>query len=142
MTAHSTAPRRARPDSLTALAGHLAAALLVAVAPARALADAPWGYRIGEEHQPRQVNLCETEAQARELAAIFRKYGVRPGFAALSNAPACARRVVAVVPMQVLETVVVAPRTANEYRVSFVLVEVGEEPTRAVLVTTRPVAAP
>ncbi len=118
--------------------------LLAAVAglPSVAGAEGPWSYRLGERHPARQVNLCESESEARELAGIFRKYGVRPGFAALSNAPACRRRVAAVEPLEVLEAVVVSPDSASEYRVIFVRVRIEGEETHPVLVTTRRVEAP
>ncbi len=118
--------------------GGVGALAAIAAGPSLA-ADGPWGYRLGERHPARQVNLCETEAEARELAGIFRKYGVRPGFAALSNAPACARRVAAVEPLEVLETIVVSPDSAEAYRVTFVRVRIEGEATLPVLVTTRPV---
>ena len=46
-----------------------------------------WYYTLGEQRQNQQGNFCPTQEDVSELAAIFRKYGVRPGFAALSNSP-------------------------------------------------------
>ena len=102
-------------------------------------ASASWGYRIGERRPAGQVNLCVGAGEARELAAIFRKYGVRAGFAALSNAPACTRRVVALTPVAVLDEVVVTPRAGDPYRISFVEVRVDSGETDLILITTRTV---
>ncbi len=144
-------PRARRAASGVAGAAIAALGAVAAPLPNAAGADGPRGYRIGEQSPRRQVNLCENEAEARELAGIFRKYGVRPGFAALSNAPACARRVAVIIPLEVLEEVVVAPESAESYRISFVLVriddggedrKVDDEASRPVLVTTRPVTLP
>ena len=149
---------RFRPRAACPLAGIAIVAVLAGAPSPAPAADGPWGYTIGESRPAQQVNLCSSTGEARELANIFRKYGVRAGFSALSNAPACARAIVAVTPLAVVEQVRIAPDAADEYHVSFIAVRVDDDPgeapdagpgdepddggSDAILVTTRSVTAP
>lgn len=100
-----------------------------------------WYYTIGEVRSNQQGNFCLTRADVVELAGIFRKYGVRPGFAALSSSPNCRLSVDTFTPREVVEEVDVTTRSGkNEYTISFIRVEMaaGQD---LFLVTTRNVHA-
>ena len=106
---------------------------------ARATAgEADWHYILGEQRENQQGNFCLTEEDASELAAIFRKYGVRPGFAALSGSPNCGMRVNTFTPREVIETIQVKQGNENKYTIRFLRVEL-EDGDRQFLVTTRDV---
>ena len=98
-----------------------------------------WYYTLGEERANQQGNFCSSRGDVVEIASIFRKYGVRPGFSALSSSPNCEMRVDTFTPLEIVETVDVATKGAeHEYTISFLRVEVlgGGD---SFLVTTREV---
>ena len=114
-----------------------AVGLAVTMAPVGALAE-PWHYRLGEPRPEQQVNLCATRTDMDEVLFVFRRFGARPGYAALSNAPGCGVEVVALTPLQVVESLVISKGEPGEYRLSFVKVDLAGSETRY-LVTTRDV---
>ncbi|MDX1514658.1 MAG: hypothetical protein R3174_13050 [Gammaproteobacteria bacterium] len=124
-------------------ASNLAGALLLIaglIPPAGSVAggDAAWHYTLGEVRENQQGNFCNGADDVTELALIFRKYGVLPGFSALSGSPNCATRVGTFTPHEIVEVVVIEEGKPNEYMIRFLLVEMhGGE--RSYLVTTRDV---
>ena len=99
---------------------------------------ADWYYTLGEQRENQQGNFCLTEEDASELANIFRKYGVRPGFAALSGSPNCGMRVNTFTPHEVVEIIQVKQGDENKYTIRFLRVEM-EDGDRRFLITTRDV---
>ncbi len=97
-----------------------------------------WYYTLGEQRQNQQGNFCLTQEDVSELAAIFRKYGVRPGFAALSNSPNCGLRVNTFTPREVIEEVQIKKGDENIYTIRFLRVEM-KGGDHEFLVTTRDV---
>ena len=97
-----------------------------------------WYYTLGEQRENQQGNFCLTEEDVSELAAIFRKYGVRPGFAALSGSPNCGMRVNTFTPREVMEIIQIKQGDENKYTLRFLRVEL-EGGDRQFLVTTRDV---
>jgi hypothetical protein len=117
-----------------------ALALLLAVSPFSPAAES-WYYTLGELRANQQANFCATRGEVAEIANIFRKYGVRPGFAALSASPHCELRVDSFTPLEIVEEVDVITKGAeHEYTISFIRVEIhgGDY---SFLVTTREVRA-
>jgi hypothetical protein len=115
-----------------------APALLLAVSPISSAAEI-WYYTLGELRTNQQGNFCATRGEVAEIANIFRKYGVRPGFSALSASPHCELRVDSFTPLEIVEEVDVVTRGAeHEYTISFIRVEIhgGDH---SFLVTTREV---
>lgn len=109
-----------------------------AALPAPAASEA-WYYTLGVLRANQQGNFCLTRGDVTELAGIFRKYGVRPGFAALSSSPNCEIRVDSFTPREVIERVdVVTKNGIYEYTIRFVRVEIrgGAD---SFLITTREV---
>lgn len=121
-----------------AIAGFLIAlAGLGGARPAPADAEV-WHYTLGEIRENQQGNFCAGRGDVAELASIFRKYGVRPGFAALANSPNCEMRVRTFTPHEIVEVVEVAKGEPNEYLIRFLRVEIhGVGP--GYLITTRDV---
>jgi hypothetical protein len=116
------------------------AACLAAATSARGN-DAPWGYTIGEARPAQQVNICRDAEEMLDIARIFRKYGPRPGFSALANAPSCMVAVARVTPVRLVDELVISRGKPSEYRVRFVEVRVGDGATH-ILVTTRSLTTP
>ncbi len=115
-------------------------ALLLAI-PQLSPAAEIWFYTLGEMKANQQGNFCTTRGEVAEIANIFRKYGVRPGFSALSASPHCEMRVDSFTPMEVVEEVDVVTKGAeHEYTISFIRVEIhgGGD---SFLITTREVRA-
>ncbi len=95
-----------------------------------------WYYTLGEQRENQQGNFCLTEEDASELANIFRKYGVRPGFAALSGSPNCGMRVHTFTPHEIVEEIHIKKGSENYYTIRFLRVEM-EDGDHRFLVTTR-----
>ena len=98
-----------------------------------------WYYTLGEERVNQQGNFCSSRGDIVEIANIFRKYGVRPGFSALSSSPNCEMRVDTFTPLEIIEEIDIVTRGAeHEYTISFLRVEVigGGD---SFLITTREV---
>ncbi|MDH3414131.1 MAG: hypothetical protein OEM98_16820 [Gammaproteobacteria bacterium] len=113
-------------------------ALLLAVSPISSAADI-WHYTLGEMRANQQGNFCTTLEEVAEIANIFRKYGARPGFSALSASPHCELRVDSFTPLEIVEEVDIVTRGAeHEYTISFIRVEIHGGDDRF-LVTTREV---
>ncbi len=116
-------------------------ALLLLVAAHVSSAAEIWFYTLGEMRANQQGNFCATRGEVTEIANIFRKYGVRPGFSALSASPHCEMRVDSFTPMEIVEEVDVITKGADhEYTISFIRVEIhgGGD---SFLITTREVRA-
>ncbi len=116
------------------------ALLLLAAAHVSSAAEI-WFYTLGEMRANQQGNFCATRGEVTEIANIFRKYGVRPGFSALSASPHCEMRVDSFTPMEIVEEVDVITKGADhEYTISFIRVEIhgGGD---SFLITTREVRA-
>lgn len=114
-------------------------ALLLLVAAHVSSAAEIWFYTLGEMRANQQGNFCATRGEVTEIANIFRKYGVRPGFSALSASPHCEMRVDSFTPMEIVEEVDVITKGADhEYTISFIRVEIhgGGD---SFLITTREV---
>ncbi len=117
-----------------------AALLLLASAHVSSAAEI-WFYTLGEMRANQQGNFCTTEGEVSEIASIFRKYGVRPGFSALSASPHCELRVDSFTPLEIVEEVqVVTKGTEHEYTISFIRVEI-QGGGDSFLITTREVRA-
>lgn len=115
-----------------------ALALLVTVPPLSSAAEI-WFYTLGEMRANQQGNFCATRVEVAEIANIFRKYGVRPGFSALSASPYCEMRVDSFTPLEIVEEVAVVTKGAeHQYTISFVRVEI-EGGGDSFLITTREV---
>ena len=120
------------------LSALLLLALLPAVSAAASAAEI-WFYTLGEMRMNQQGNFCTTRGEVTEIAGIFRKYGVRPGFSALSASPHCEMRVDTFTPMEIVEEVDVVTKGAEyQYTISFIRVEV-EGGGDSFLITTREV---
>jgi hypothetical protein len=106
--------------------------------PALLLAEAngPWGYKLGEPASARQVNICDTRAEASRLAQVFENRGGRVGYAALSASPQCRIAVVAFTPQSLLRSVPVHENDVLMYTMNFIVVTTSDSDTR-VVVTTR-----
>jgi hypothetical protein len=106
------------------------------VLPARPLAAQAWYYTIDEERPEQQANFCAEREEALLVAEVFRRFGPRPGYAALSQSPKCSTRVDTFTPKEVVTQVVISEGEPGEYTVSFleVLTSRGEI---EYLVTTR-----
>ncbi|MDX1527915.1 MAG: hypothetical protein R3337_04760 [Gammaproteobacteria bacterium] len=114
--------------------------LLLAAAHVSSAAEI-WFYTLGEMRANQQGNFCATRGEVTEIANIFRKYGVRPGFSALSASPHCEMRVDSFTPLEIVEEVDVITKGAeHEYTISFIRVEIhgGGD---SFLITTREVRA-
>jgi hypothetical protein len=109
--------------------------LPLAAAGGRA-AEGSWSYRVGETRTGQQGNFCARQADAREIAAIFRRFGAPTGFAALSNAPGCFLAVHDTTPRGLLDAVRVDLQDGGHYVVRFISVDLDGD-TPAVLITTR-----
>ncbi len=127
------------PTSITRRAfAPAAVASLLAIARVSPAAEI-WYYTLGELRANQQANFCATRGEVAEIASIFRKYGVRPGFSALSASPHCEMRVDSFTPLEIVEEVDVITKGAeHEYTISFIRVEIhgGDD---SFLVTTREV---
>lgn len=131
-------PEPVMPSPSSTLFSALLALACVAGPASAAGGEGGWYYTLGEVRENQQGNFCTGPEDVAELASIFRKYGVRPGFAALSNSPNCAMRVSTFTPHEIVEVVEIAKGEPNEYRIRFIRVEVhGAGPSY--LVTTRDV---
>lgn len=118
----------------------LSLALLLAVASMSAAAEI-WFYTLGQMRADQQGNFCTTRTEVAEIANIFRKYGVRPGFSALSSSPHCEMRVDSFTPLEIIEEVdIVTKGSEHEYTISFVRVEI-QGGGDSFLITTREVRA-
>lgn len=118
----------------------MALLLLLAAAQVSSAAEI-WFYTLGEMRANQQGNFCTTRGEVTEIAGIFRKYGVRPGFSALSASPHCEMRVDSFTPMEVVEEVDVMTKGAEyEYTISFIRVEI-QGGGDSFLITTREVRA-
>ena len=80
----------------------LSFALILAVASMSTAAEI-WFYTLGETRANQQGNFCSTPGEVAEIANIFRKYGVRPGFSALSSSPNCELRVDSFTPLEIVD---------------------------------------
>ncbi len=99
-----------------------------------------WFYTLGEMRANQQGNFCATRGEVAEIANIFRKYGVRPGFSALSASPHCELRVDSFTPLEIVEEVdVVTKGSDHEYTISFIRVEIHGGGGDSFLITTREV---
>lgn len=108
-------------------------------APHSAPAAEIWFYTLDELRANQQGNFCATQGEAVEIANIFRKYGVRPGFSALSSSPSCELRVDSFTPREIIEEVNVVTKGADyEYTISFIRVEI-QGGSDSFLITTREV---
>ena len=117
-----------------------ALALLLAVFSISPAAES-WYYTLGESRANQQANFCATRGEVAEIANIFRKYGVRPGFSALSASPHCELRVDTFTPLEIVEEVDVITKGAeHEYTITFVRVEIHNG-DHSYVVTTREVRA-
>ncbi len=117
-----------------------AALLLLAAAQVSSAAEI-WFYTLGEMRANQQGNFCATRGEVTEIAGIFRKYGVRPGFSALSASPHCEMRVDSFTPLEIVEEVDVVTKGAEyEYTISFIRVEI-QGGGDSFLITTREVRA-
>lgn len=117
-----------------------ALALLMAVSSVCPAAEV-WYYTLGELRTNQQANFCATRGEVAEIANIFRKYGVRPGFSALSASPRCGVRVDSFTPLEIIEEVDVVTKGAeHEYTISFIRVEIHNG-DHSYVVTTREVRA-
>ena len=117
------------------------AALLTLAAVHVSSATEIWFYTLGEMRADQQGNFCTTRGEVTEIASIFRKYGVRPGFSALSASPHCEMRVDSFTPMEVVEEINVITKGADhEYTISFIRVEI-QGGGDSFLITTREVRA-
>ncbi|HSS66249.1 MAG TPA: hypothetical protein VLS27_17605 [Gammaproteobacteria bacterium] len=113
-------------------------ALLLAVSSISSATEI-WFYTLGEMRANQQGNFCTTRGEVAEIANIFRKYGVRPGFSALSASPYCEMRVDSFTPLEIVEEVDVVTRGAeHEYTISFIRVEI-QGGGDSFLITTREV---
>lgn len=126
-----------RPQKSRLAAVLIALGGVVGPQPASAAGET-WHYTLGEVRENQQGNFCTGPADVVELANIFRKYGVRPGFAALSHSPNCEIRVSTFTPYEVVEVVEVAQGKPNEYKIRFIRVEVHGG-VQSYLITTRDV---
>ena len=72
------------------------------------------------------------------IADVFRRFGPRPGYAALTQSPQCATRVASFTPKAVVTRVIISKGEPGEYVVSFVRVLTAEGNVEY-LVTTREV---
>ncbi len=98
-----------------------------------------WFYTLGEMRANQQGNFCTTRVEVTEIAGIFRKYGVRPGFSALSASPHCEMRIDSFTPLEIVEEVdVITKGNEHQYTISFIRVEV-EGGGDSFLITTREV---
>lgn len=100
--------------------------------------DAAWHYTLGEIRENQQGNFCAGLDDVAELANIFRKYGVLPGFSALSNSPNCETRISSFTPHEIVEKIEIEKGKPNAYVIRFLRVETrggGAE----YLITTRDV---
>ena len=126
------------PTSLTRLlaaAGVASLQLTPLISPAAEI----WFYTLGEMRANQQGNFCTTRVEVTEIANIFRKYGVRPGFSALSASPHCEMRVDSFTPIEIVEEVDVVTKGAeHEYTIRFIRVEV-QGGGDSFLITTREV---
>ena len=114
--------------------------LLLAAAHVSSAAEI-WFYTLGEMRANQQGNFCATRGEVTEIANIFRKYGVRPGFSALSASPHCEMRVDSFTPREIVEEVDVITKGAeHEYTISFIRVEI-QGGGDSFLITTREVRA-
>lgn len=126
------------PTCLTRLLA-VAGLALLPMTPFISSAAEIWFYTLGEMRANQQGNFCATRGEVTEIANIFRKYGVRPGFSALSASPDCEMRVDSFTPMEIVEEVDVITKGAeHEYTISFIRVEIhgGGD---SFLITTREV---
>lgn len=98
----------------------------------------PWHYSIDRQRTNQQANFCLDEEEAMLVAEVFRRFGPRPGYAALSQSPHCATRVASFTPKAVVARVVISEGEPGEYIVSFVRVRIAEGGVEY-LVTTREV---
>lgn len=115
---------------------------MLLASPQFSAADENWFYTLGELRANQQGNFCTTHGEAIEIANIFRKYGVRPGFSALSNSPECELRVDSFTPLEIIEEIDVVAKDADyEYTISFIRVQIHGR-SDSVLVTTREVREP
>lgn len=101
----------------------LALASVLATGPGMASGEI-WHYTLGEIRVNQQGNFCEGADDVTELAGIFRKYGVLPGFSALSHSPNCETRVSSFTPHEIIEEVVIERGKPNEYVIRFLRVEI------------------
>lgn len=107
------------------------------VAPQRAHAE-PWHYTIDQVRSNQQANFCLEEAEVMLIAEVFRRFGARPGYAALSQSPQCLTRVASFTPKAIVTRVTISKGKPGEYIVSFVEVLTSEGKVEY-LVTTREV---
>lgn len=115
---------------------------MLLASPHFSAADENWFYTLGELRANQQGNFCTTHGEAIEIANIFRKYGVRPGFSALSNSPECELRVDSFTPLEIIEEIDIVAKDADyEYTISFIRVQIHGR-SDSVLVTTREVREP
>lgn len=97
-----------------------------------------WHYTLGEIRENQQGNFCAGLNDVTELANIFRKYGVLPGFSALSNSPNCETRISSFTPHEIVEEIEIEKGKPNAYIIRFLRVKArggGAE----YLITTRDV---
>ncbi|NIR30546.1 MAG: hypothetical protein GWN84_14800 [Gammaproteobacteria bacterium] len=109
----------------------------VCIAPQPTPAE-PWHYTIDQPRINQQANFCLEKTEAMLVAEVFRRFGPRPGYAALSQSSACARRVASFTPKAVVARVIISEGEAGEYIVSFVRVLTADGNVEY-LVTTRDV---
>ena len=94
----------------------------------RAGADRPWGYVAGGTRVEQQGNYCMREEDALEIAGIFRRFGARTGFSALTHAPGCSQRVHGVTPLTLLDAVLIRMDGGGSYTVNFITVRASNPP--------------
>jgi hypothetical protein len=124
-------PRRKTGSWLTALP------VLWVLFPVPSLAEG--AYTFGQSRVGQQANFCLDEAAALAVADVFRDQGARPGYGALSQSPACRRRVLDFTPRAMLTRVEI--EGDDRYWVNFVRVDLASG-GRSVLVTTREIRQP
>ena len=95
-----------------------------------------WRYRVGEQLQQQQANFCASLDDVAELAALFRRFGARTGFSALSAAPGCFVAEGTFTPLSVENEVIIKLESGDQYAVRFVKVRMENSDIRY-LVTTR-----
>jgi hypothetical protein len=115
------------------------APLGLALAMFSAPLEAGGEYVLGQPRVDQQGNFCDTVPAALAVAEVFRQFGARPGFAALSQSADCGIRVASFTPLRLLTRIELGD--AEHYWMRFVVVELpgGDE---SVLVTTRAVRHP
>lgn len=105
-----------------------------------AAADGDWHYTIDQLRENQQANFCDSREDVEEIAGIFKRFGPRTGYAALSSAPDCAITVHSFTPRKVLTTITISEGKPGAYRLRFVEVE-DDDGGILYLVTTRDVTS-